>query len=173
MARSEDPSDLTWMNVRETPQTRGHEWAVRAATESILNSYMREGGEWRPLPAARVPQLAEEGDEWVAVLPFPEERSAILVGVRHLSPTHRHRFRTPAKIAMAGGDPWVISLDTLMSMLADDLGETHMGDEPTGPGMRGPDPTFLLRASARASPRSARSSRHARTTSSGCGTPSR
>ena len=144
MTPTDDANDRAWMNVRPTPQTRGHDSAVRAATESILNCYMREGGHWRPLPASQVPQLAEEGDDWVAVIPFPEERTAILVGVRHLSPTHRHRFRTPVKIAMAGGEPWVISLDTLMSMLADDLGETHLGDDPTGPGTRGPDPTFLL-----------------------------
>ena len=132
------------MRVREWPQTRGFDAALSAVTEAVLNCYMREGGQWRPLPADTVPELAKEGDEFVAVIPFPEERTAILAGVRHLSPTHRHRFRTPAHIAMAGGDPWVVSLDTLMSMLADDLGETHLGNEMTAAGMRGPDPTFLL-----------------------------
>ena len=132
------------MRVREWPQTRGFDAALSAVTEAVLNCYMREGGQWRPLPAETVPELAKEGDEFVAVIPFPEERTAILAGVRYLSPTHRHRFRTPAHIAMAGGDPWAVSLDTLMSMLADDLGETHLGNEMTAAGMRGPDPTFLL-----------------------------
>jgi siderophore synthetase component len=128
----------------EVPQTPGRVAAVSVITEAVLNSYMREGGQWRPLPATTVPDLAEEGDEFVAVIPFPEERSALLAGVRYLSPTHRHRFRTPTKVAMAGGVPWTVSLDTAMSMLADDLGETHAGAEMTAAHLRGPDPTFLL-----------------------------
>ncbi|MEA2194232.1 MAG: hypothetical protein QOG42_666 [Solirubrobacteraceae bacterium] len=132
------------MKVREWPQTRGFDAALRAVTEAVLNCYTREGGEWRPLPAASLPDLAHEGDEYVAVMPFPEDRTAILAGIRHLSPTHRHRFRTPAQVAMAGGEPWAISLETLMSMLADELGETHAGAEMTSREMRGPDPTLLL-----------------------------
>ena len=132
------------MKVREWPQTPGFDAAQSIVTEAILNCYTREGGEWRPLPAESLPELAQEGDEFIAVFPFPEDRTAILAGIRHLSPTHRHRFRTPAQIAMAGGEPWVISLETLMSMLADELGETHAGPEMTSREMRGPDPTLLL-----------------------------
>ena len=132
------------MKVREWPQTPGFDAALRAVTEAVLNCYTREGGEWRPLPASSLPDLAAAGDEYVAVMPFPEERTAILAGIRHLSPTHRHRFRTPAQIAMAGGEPWEISLETLMSMLADELGETHAGAEMTSREHRGPDPTLLL-----------------------------
>ncbi len=132
------------MQVREWPQTPGFDAAVRAVTEAVLNCYTREGGEWRPLPASTLPELAGEGDEYVAVMPFREDRTAVLAGIRHLSPTHRHRFRTPAQVAMAGGEPWVISLETLMSMLADELGETHAGAEMTSREMRGPDPTLLL-----------------------------
>ncbi len=128
----------------EVPQTRGYEAAVRAATEALLNCYTREGGEWRPVPAASVPEFAQEGDEFVAVLPFPDERTAVLAGVRHLSPTHRHRFRTPAYVAMAGGKPWAVSIDTLMGMLADELGTTLYDDDISAAGTRGPDPTFLL-----------------------------
>ena len=36
---------------RERPQTPGYLAAVSAATETILNCYLREGGEWRPVPA--------------------------------------------------------------------------------------------------------------------------
>jgi siderophore synthetase component len=136
--------DRSWMRVREWPQTPGFDAALSAVTEAVLNCYTREGGEWRPLPAASLPELAGEGDEYVAVFPFPEDRTAILAGIRHLSPTHRHRFRTPAQIAMAGGEPWAISLETLMSMLVDELGETHVGAEMTSREMRGPDPTLLL-----------------------------
>ena len=126
------------------PQTRGYEAAVSTATEALLNCYTREGGEWRPVPAAGVPEFAQEGDEFVAVLPFPDERTAVLAGVRHLSPTHRHRFRTPAHVAMAGGKPWSVSIDTLMGMLADELGATVYDDDISAGGTRGPDPTFLL-----------------------------
>lgn len=132
------------MKVREWPDTPGFDAALRAVTQTILNCYTREGGQWRPMPASSLPQLAAESDEFVAVFPFPDERTAILAGVRHLSPTHRHRFRTPAQIAMAGGDPWAISLETLMSMLVDELGETHAGAEMTAAHLRGPDPTLLL-----------------------------
>ena len=144
MHSQDDLKDRDWMNVREWPPTPGFDAAQRAVTEAVLNCYTREGGEWRPLPAATLPGLAAKGDEYVAVMPFPEDRTAILAGIRHLSPTHRHRFRTPAQVAMAGGEPWVISLETLMSMLADELGETHAGPEMTSRDKRGPDPTFLL-----------------------------
>ncbi|HEV2060260.1 MAG TPA: IucA/IucC family protein [Solirubrobacteraceae bacterium] len=144
MHSQDDLKDWAWMKVREWPRTPGFDAAVSAVTEAVLNCYTREGGDWRPLPASTLPELAAEGDEYIAVLPFPEDRTAVLAGIRHLSPTHRHRFRTPAQIAMAGGEPWAISLETLMSMLADELGETHAGPEMTARHLRGPDPTLLL-----------------------------
>jgi len=143
---SDDTGPIPASPREATPQTRGYLAAVSAATETLLNCYTREGGEWRPVPASSVPEFAQEGDEFVAVLPFPDERTAVLAGVRHLSPTHRHRFRTPAYVAMAGGKPWVVSVDTLMGMLADELGATVSvyDDDISAPGTRGPDPTFLL-----------------------------
>jgi siderophore synthetase component len=123
---------------------RAREAAADAAAETLLNCYLREGGVWRPVPAADVPGLAEDGDTYLAVMPFPSERTMLLAGIRHLSPTHRHRFRLPVKVAMAGGTPWPVSLDTLAGMLADELGDTGLGDELSAPGSRGPDPTFLL-----------------------------
>ena len=140
----EETAPLPPSSREDVPRTRGYEAAVRAATESLLNCYTREGGEWRPVPAASVPEFAVEGDEFVAVLPFPDERTAILAGVTHLSPTHRHRFRAPAHVGMAGGKPWAIGIDTLMGMLADELGTTLYDDDISAPGTRGPDPTFLL-----------------------------
>jgi len=118
--------------------------AAAAAAETLLNCYMREGGVWRPIPASDVPHLVEEGDAYLAVMPFPDERSMLLAGIRHLSPIHRHRFRMPVQVAMAGGAPLTVSLDTLAGMLADELGDTGLGDELTAAGTRGPDPTFLL-----------------------------
>jgi siderophore synthetase component len=144
MHSPDDLKDIAWMKVREWPQTPGFDAAVRAVTEAVLNCYTREGGQWRPMPASSLPELAAEGDEYIAVFPFPEDRTAVLAGIRHLSPTHRHRFRVPAQVAMAGGEPWAISLETLMSMLADEMGETHAGPEMTSRDKRGPDPTLLL-----------------------------
>jgi siderophore synthetase component len=142
----EDTAPLPHSSREEVPETRGYKAAVSAAVEALLNCYTREGGDWRPVPAASVPEFAEEGDEFVAILPFPDERTAVLAGVRHLSPTHRHRFRTPAHVAMAGGKPWAIGIDTLMGMLADELGaaESVYDDDISAAGTRGPDPTFLL-----------------------------
>jgi spermidine-citrate ligase len=140
----EETAPLPASSREDVPQTRGYAAAVSAAVEALLNCYTREGGEWRPVPAASVPEFAQEGDEFVAVMPFPDERTAVLAGVRHLSPTHRHRFRTPAHVAMAGGKPWAIGIDTLMGMLADELGATFFDDDISAPGTRGPDPTFLL-----------------------------
>jgi siderophore synthetase component len=126
------------------PPDRAREAAADAAAETLLNCYLREGGVWRPVLAADVPDLTEEGDTYLAVMPFPSERTMLLAAIRHLSPIHRHRFRLPVKVAMAGGTPWPVSLDTLAGMLADELGDTGLGDELSAPGSRGPDPTFLL-----------------------------
>jgi siderophore synthetase component len=136
-------SDTTTTPDSAAPD-RAREAAADAAAETLLNCYLREGGAWRPVLATDVPELAEEGDEYLAVMPFPSERTMLLAGIRHLSPTHRHRFRLPVKVAMAGGAPWPVSLDTLAGMLADELGDTGLGDELSAPGSRGPDPTFLL-----------------------------
>jgi siderophore synthetase component len=138
MGPTDDPT------TADAATDRAHEAAADAAAETLLNCYLREGGAWRPVAARDVPELAEEGDEYLAVMPFPSERTMLLAGIRHLSPTHRHRFRLPVKVAMAGGAPWAVSLDTLAGMLADELGDTGLGDELSGPGSRGPDPTFLL-----------------------------
>ena len=142
----EETAPLPASSRQDVPKTRGYEAAVSAAIEALRNCYTREGGEWRPVPAQSAPEFAVEGDEFVAVLPFPDERTAVLAGIRHLSPTHRHRFRTPVHVAMAGGKPWVVSVDTLMGMLADELGasESVYDDDISAAGTRGPDPTFLL-----------------------------
>jgi siderophore synthetase component len=138
--------DFSWVaeDAAREPITPAQEAATTAAIEALLNCYLREGGEWRPVPAASAPEFAEEGDEYLAVIPFADERSFVIAGVRHLSPTHRHRFRMPVKIVMAGGKPWAVSLDTLAGMLTDALGDTGLDDDLSAPGSRGPDPTFLL-----------------------------
>ena len=142
MTTSRGPTEAS---ADATAQDRAGDAAVAAASAAILICYMREGGNWRPIPAEDVPDLAEDGDAFLAAMPFPNERSMLLAGVRYLSPTHRHRFRLPVKVAMAGGEPWSVSLDTLSGMLADEFGDDPaLGDDPTPAGTRGPDPTFLL-----------------------------
>lgn len=127
-----------------TTTSRAHNAAVGAATERMLNCYMREGGQWRPVPADSVPGLAHEGDTHLAALPFEELRAMLLVGITHLSPTHRHRFRMPVEIAMAGGNPVAVSLDTVAGMLVDQLADPGLGDDPVAAQRRGPDPTPVL-----------------------------
>ena len=137
----------------EDPASRAHDAAVGAATATLLNCYMREGGEWRPVPADSVPQLAHAGDTHLAAMPFEDLRAMLLVGITHLSPTHRHRFRMPVEIAVAGGNPVAVSLDTVAGMLIDQLGDHGLGDDPVGADFVGPDPTAVLnrvRASVRA-----------------------
>lgn len=124
--------------------SRAHDVAVQAATETLLNLYLLEGGAWRPMPVADVEDLAEDGDVYVAVLPFPDLRAVLIAGITHLSPTHRHRFSHPVKMGVAGGNPIAVGFDTLVGMLADSLGDTGEGEELTAPGSRGPDPTALL-----------------------------
>jgi siderophore synthetase component len=132
--------------------SRAHDAAVAAATETLLNCYMREGGEWRPVPAGDVPQLAHAGDTHLAAMPFEDLRAMLLVGITHLSPTHRHRFRMPVEVAVAGGNPVAVSLDTVAGMLIDQLGDHGLGDDPVAASLVGPDPTAVLariRASAK------------------------
>ena len=145
-----EPSETT---SEDTTTARAQAAAAEAATEALLNCYMREGGEWRPVPADSVPQLARPGDTHLAALPFEDLRAMLLIGITHLSPTHRHRFRMPVEIAMAGGNPVAVSLDTVAGMLVDQLGDPGLGDDPVSADRGAPDPTALLyriRASTKA-----------------------
>ena len=94
-----------------------HAAAARAATETLLNCSMREYGDWHVVPAGEVPRLTRPGDTHLAVLAFPALHRTLLVGVRYLSPTRRHRFRLPAQIAVDGGEPAVASLEAVADLL--------------------------------------------------------
>ncbi|MDP1847962.1 MAG: IucA/IucC family protein, partial [Solirubrobacteraceae bacterium] len=117
-------------------RSRAHAAAVRAATEALLNCYMREYGGWHVVPAGEVPDLAQPGDTHLAVLPIAELHSTLLAGVRYLSPTSRHRFRLPAQLAVDGGEPRVASLATVAELLVRPLGACA--------GATGADPAALL-----------------------------
>lgn len=118
---------------------RAHGAAVHAATETLLNCYMREYGGWHLVAAADVPRLTQPGDTHLAVLPFDHVHSTLLVGVRYLSPTSRHRFRLPAQIAVDGAEPSVASLALIAGLVAGSLaGESGGTDRPA------PDPGSLL-----------------------------
>jgi siderophore synthetase component len=113
------------MSEHETviPQTtsRAHDAAVGVAIETLLNCYVREGGAWRVVAAVDVPELVRPGDTHLAVLPFPDLSATLLVGVRHLSATQRHRFRMPVTMIVAGEKPFAVTLDTVARMLMDRL----------------------------------------------------
>jgi siderophore synthetase component len=114
-------------------RARAGEAAAAVATETLLNCYLREGGEWELVAAADAPELAHAGDTHIAVLPCPRRRATLLAGVRYLSATHRHRFRTPVQIAVGGRRPSAIAFDVLARMLSGELA----GAEPDGGGRAG------------------------------------
>lgn len=120
-------------------RSRARDAAVRASGESLLNCYMREGGAHEIVAASEMPRLARPGDTHLAVLALPRSDRTLLVGVRYLSPTQRHRFRLPAQIAAASGEVADASFDTLAAALAGALIGAG-GDG--GPGA--PDPAALL-----------------------------
>ncbi len=100
---------------------RAHAAAVHAATEALLNCYMREYGDWHVVPAGDVPRLTQPGDTHLAVLPFGDVHSTLLVGVRYLSATQRHRFRLPAQIAVDGDEPIVAPLALIADLIVRSL----------------------------------------------------
>ncbi|MEA2223130.1 MAG: hypothetical protein QOH83_1506 [Solirubrobacteraceae bacterium] len=114
------------------PQTtsRAHDAAVGAAIQTLLNCYMREGGAWRAVPAADVPELVRPGDTHLAVFPFAALSATLLVGVRHLSATHRHRFRMPVTMIVAGEKPFAVTLDAVAEMLIGALSARVHGNAP-------------------------------------------
>ncbi len=90
------------------------------ATETLLNCFVREGGAWQVLPAQDAPEFAAPGDTHVAVLEL--DGATLLAGVRYLSATHRHRFRTPVLMASDGVAPRVVGFDALAELLVSELG---------------------------------------------------
>jgi siderophore synthetase component len=110
--------------------SRAHDAAVGAAIETLLNCYLREGGAWRAVPAADVPELVRPGDTHLAVLPFAGLSATLLVGVRHLSATHRHRFCMPVTMIVTGEKPFAVTLDTVAEMLVGALSAGAHGDTP-------------------------------------------
>lgn len=117
--------------------SRQHGAAVGAAIQTLLNCYMREGGEWRAAPADDVPELVQPGDTHLVVLPFAALRATLLVGVRYLSPSQRHRFRMPVTMIVAGEKPFAVGLDTVAEML---VGALSAGSATSAR----PDPTAAL-----------------------------
>jgi siderophore synthetase component len=114
--------------MRGTPSaaTRAHasharEAALRVAGETLLNCSMREGGAWVLRPPAELPEVAQAGDTHVAELVLGQD-TRLLVAVRHLSPTGRHRFRLPVLVAVDGRAPVPATLERLAALLVGELG---------------------------------------------------
>jgi siderophore synthetase component len=129
---------MTEREAAPRAMSRARRAAVDAATETLLNCYLREGGTWEAVPAADAPGLVAPGDTHLAVLWFRDPGATLLVGMRHLSATHRHRFRLPAMIAPTGGEPVAASLDAVAAILIHELAEV------TDPGRSEPDPCALV-----------------------------
>jgi spermidine-citrate ligase len=83
--------------------------AVTAATQTLLNCYLREGGEWHA-----------DGD--VAVLPLRDLGCELHARFAYRSRTHGHRWSLPVLIAPHGGEPRPVAFHTLACLLIDALG---------------------------------------------------
>ena len=101
-------------------EARANAAAAHAAIETLLNCYMREYAGWHVVAAEEVPRLTQPGDTHLAVLPFGEH-GTLLVGLRHRSPTLRHRFRLPAQIVAGGGEPRVAPLALVADLITGSL----------------------------------------------------
>jgi siderophore synthetase component len=129
---------MTEREAAPPAMSRARRAAVDAATETLLNCYLREGGTWEAVPAADAPSHVQPGDTHLAVLWFRDLGATLLVGIRHLSATQRHRFRLPAMIAPTGGEPVPASLDAVAAILVHELADV------TNPGGSEPDPCALV-----------------------------
>lgn len=86
--------------------------ATHAATQALLNCYLRETEEWsvdETTHTLRV-RLSRRGGE-------------IRVGLRYFSPTLRHQFRLPALASFGTGPELPLDLSTLASLLLDQLAD--------------------------------------------------
>jgi len=101
--------------------SRARDAAVSAASETLLNCFLREGGLWRVAAAADLREFARPGDSHVALLPLRRRRAELVVGVRYRSATQRHRFRTPACIVAEDGAVVELAFDALAELLVDEL----------------------------------------------------
>jgi len=92
--------------------------ATAAASETLLNCYLRESSGWR---------LA--GD--AVVIPVARRGAQLTVDVAYRSPTFRHRYRWPARL-VAGGRESALGFPALAGLLLDELGPASDGPEPSG-----------------------------------------
>ncbi len=91
--------------------------AVHAATHAFLNCYLRETDGWR----------MEPGPGPTAVVPLTRCNGELRVGVRYLSPTHRHLFDLPAMVSFGGGCSRPAGLTTVVALLLDEVGKGAAG----------------------------------------------
>lgn len=92
------------------PAQTANEAATTAATETLLNCYLRE---------ARA-DLAPHDD--TLRIPVRGGEAAVVVEVRYWSPTFRHRYSGPAGLAIGDGQPTPLGLPALAGLLFDELG---------------------------------------------------
>jgi siderophore synthetase component len=101
--------------------------ATAAATETLVNCYLRESEGWW-----------FDGDELVLPLPGRGSEAEVRVTVRYRSPTFRHRYRGPARLVLPGGGPpgSALGYGALAGLLLDELrppaGDRRAGTEAPG-----------------------------------------
>jgi siderophore synthetase component len=104
----------------------GETAALAAATETLLNCYLREADGWRI-------------DGETLVIPLGDGATALEATVSYRSPTFRHRYEQPIRLVGGGGgvgdydvngtgQGQPVGLATLLGLLLDELGGGHQID---------------------------------------------
>jgi siderophore synthetase component len=98
-----------------TPLVDGEGAAVAAATETLLNCFLREADGWRI-----------DGD--TLVVPLGDGATALEATVTYHSPTFRHRYELPVRLIADHAPGRPVGLITLLGLLLDELGGGHQVD---------------------------------------------
>ncbi|HEY8544594.1 MAG TPA: IucA/IucC family protein, partial [Acidimicrobiales bacterium] len=82
--------------------------ATAAATETLLNCYLREAGGWR-------------FDDGTLRIPLRGGGAEVLAPVRYRSRTYRHRYALPVLLQAGGGPPCPVGFPALAGLLLEEL----------------------------------------------------
>ncbi|MGH9212042.1 MAG: IucA/IucC family protein [Acidimicrobiales bacterium] len=104
--------------------------ATAAASEALVNCYLRESEDWRFVGGNVVIPLAACGAD-------------VVVELRYRSPTFRHRYRWPARLVL-GARESALSFPALAGLLIDELGTGHGSHSGGRRAPAGEAPTELL-----------------------------
>jgi spermidine-citrate ligase len=122
---SRPPTSDTWPGASPAAATTDpFAAATAAASEALLNCYLRETSGWRFAgPDVGSTDLGPAAAAQTLVVPLPSRGGVdVVVGVRYRSATFRHRYVWPARLVLpgqAGGSP--LTFTALASLLLDEL----------------------------------------------------